>query len=146
MPVDGDDRRLDNIGMQGDERALDNTNPSKRCRTHLMIPAQAVPLQGADEDEAMGLHIFDSRDMMEGTQDIHTWDIDRAAEDTEETRYGRHPGTSTSTTELHPLSAGAITAGTSRNSRRHPKTKKSKGWTSHAGDHRKNCKGQGWQG
>ena len=46
-----------------------------------MIPEQTEPLQGADEDEAMGLHIFDSRDMMEGTQDIDTLDTDRAADE-----------------------------------------------------------------
>ena len=40
MTVDDDDRRLGNIGLPGDESLLDNTNPSKQRRTHLMIPAQ----------------------------------------------------------------------------------------------------------
>ena len=34
----------------------------------------------------MGLHIFDSRDLIQGTQDIATLDIDSAAHDNEETR------------------------------------------------------------
>ena len=79
MSVDDDDRRLHSVGLTADESALDNTNSSKRCRTHLMIPAQTEPEQAADEDEEMGLHIFDSRDLTEGAQDIQSLDTTTAA-------------------------------------------------------------------
>ena len=58
------------VGMKGDESELDTTNPSKRRRTHLMLPAQTEPVQADNVEDEMGLHIFDSRDLIEGTQDI----------------------------------------------------------------------------
>ena len=35
-----------------------------------MIPEQTEPIQGTNVDDEMGLHIFDSRDLMQGAQDM----------------------------------------------------------------------------
>ena len=68
--MDEDDRRLDNDDLTADESVLDNTNPSKRRRTQFMIPAQTEPVQADNVEDEMGLHIFDSRVLLAGTQDI----------------------------------------------------------------------------
>ena len=66
MPVDEDDRRLDNDDLMANESVLGNMNPSKRRCTQFMIQAQTKPIQATNADDEMGLHIFDSRDLMEG--------------------------------------------------------------------------------
>ena len=86
MPVDEDDRRLGNASMKGDESVINHINPSKRRRTHFIIPVQTEHLQAANVEDGMGLHIFDSGDRIQGTKDIATLDTDRATEDHEETR------------------------------------------------------------
>ena len=86
MTVEDDDRRLGNTSMKGDESAINHTNPSKRRRTHFIIPVQMEPLQAANVQDGRGLHIFDSGDLIQDTKNIATLDTDRATEDHEETR------------------------------------------------------------
>ena len=56
-----------------DESLLDNTTSSKRSRKPLMLLRHPEPLQAVDEDEEIGLNSFDSRDLMEGAEDITLW-------------------------------------------------------------------------
>ena len=70
----------------GDESPLDNTNPSKRRRTSLMILAQMEPLQAADDDDEMGLHIFDSSALMTGRTLQLTVDQTQPSKQAEETK------------------------------------------------------------
>ena len=82
MPVDEDDRRLGNVRLMDEATLLDQTSPSKRrcMQFRTRIPAQTEPTQVTNADDKMGVHIFDSRDRMEGTQDFDTFDTDTAAE------------------------------------------------------------------
>ena len=63
MILDDADSRLDHVDMTTDESALDNMNPSKRQRTAQFTIAQFKSLEAADEEEEIGLNIFDSRDL-----------------------------------------------------------------------------------
>ena len=83
--MEDDDRKLGNVDLMGDKSPLDNTNPSQRRRTPLMISTQTQLLATADEDETTGLNIFessanifDSRDLTEGAQDPEVLETDRA--------------------------------------------------------------------
>ena len=57
MPVDEDDRRLDNDDLMANESVLDNLNPSKRRR---MPEDPGMTMTYPQEDLEMGINIIDS--------------------------------------------------------------------------------------
>ena len=71
------DSRLDNVHLTAEERPLDNSNPPKRRRTSSMTIAQTQPLQAADEDDEIGLYIFDSSVLSVAIQPTSTTHDDR---------------------------------------------------------------------